>query len=187
LAHPITADLLRGRITVDHLLVEGDELKGSAADTDVWRVMHTPGHASGHIVLWNEVLELLVGGDMVAQVGTILIQPPDGHMATYLRELSRLRDLAPRWLVPAHGEVIDRPVEHLEYYISHRLGREAKVLGNLTEGAQDLSAITAASYDDVPKALHVLARGSTLAHLIKLEEEGKARRVDDSWRIGPGA
>jgi endoribonuclease LACTB2 len=182
-AHPITKDLLAGTLSVDLELVEGDTLRGSKKPSDVWQVLHTPGHASGHIVLWNEALRLLVGGDMVAAVGTILVEPPDGHMATYIQQLIRLRALALTRLVPAHGEVITQPVEHLTHYIEHRLKREAKVLGNLGTDAQKLEAITSASYSDVPKSLHRLAQGSTLAHLIKLEEEGRATRSQEGlWR-----
>jgi ribonuclease/clavin/mitogillin len=182
-SHPITKELLSGTLCVDLELVEGDILRGSKKTSDVWQVLHTPGHASGHIVLWNAELRLLVGGDMVAAVGTILVEPPDGHMATYIRELIRLRALKPTRIVPAHGDVILQAVDHLTHYIEHRLKREAKVFQNLGSEDQGLAAITSASYADVPQSLHRLAEGSTLAHLIKLEEEGRATRSEEGlWR-----
>src|ERR1700761_7387308 len=42
-AHAETAKRLRGRVTVDRLLDEGDELPGGL------RAVHTPGHAPGHL------------------------------------------------------------------------------------------------------------------------------------------
>ena len=184
--HPLTKDLLSGKIDVHIELDEGDTLRGSKSINDLWQVFHTPGHASGHVVLWNESNRVLVGGDMVASSGTILVEPPDGHMATYIKQLMRLRELRPAAIVPAHGEVIHKPVELLTYYIEHRLAREAKVLSRLTAEEQSLSAITAASYEDIPVSLHRLAEGSTHAHLIKLEEEGRAVSCPERrWRIAP--
>ncbi|MCH7494106.1 cation:dicarboxylase symporter family transporter [bacterium] len=40
-----------------------------------WRCLHTPGHAPGHLCLFEPSLKVLVVGDMVASVGTILIDP----------------------------------------------------------------------------------------------------------------
>ncbi|TNF34375.1 MAG: MBL fold metallo-hydrolase [Deltaproteobacteria bacterium] len=179
LAHPVTATLLRGRPTVDRLLEEGDVLVGSDADDDRWQVLHTPGHAPGHLCLWEPVRRLLVAGDMVAATGTIVIAPPDGHMATYLAQLERLAALGPARLVPAHGAVVEAPVERLRFYVRHRLEREGRVSGALEAEPLALMALTERSYPDVPRALHGLASGSALAHLIKLEEEGRARRLDD--------
>ncbi|MGB0589346.1 MAG: MBL fold metallo-hydrolase [Myxococcota bacterium] len=184
-AHPLTRDLLAGVLAVDRLVVEGDTLSGSERTDDQWRVLHTPGHASGHIVLWEPVRRGMIAGDMVAAVGTIIVEPPDGHMATYIAQLDRLAALEPAWLVPAHGGVIDAPVDHLRHYISHRLGRETRVVTALQEGPADLSTMTVRSYPDVPTYLHPLAERSCLAHLIKLEEESRARCSDGVWAMRP--
>ncbi len=181
-AHPTTAGLLDGEVQVDRPLVADDLLAGSDHGDDWWHVLHTPGHAPGHLALWEPERRLLIGGDMVASVGTILVAPPDGHMATYIAQLERLAALQPTVLVPSHGDVIGNPVAVLEHYISHRLAREARVLATLDGEPLALMAITEKSYPDVPKALHGLATGSTLAHLIKLAEEGRAQRLaDDRW------
>ncbi|MDE2504981.1 MAG: hypothetical protein KGL18_18610, partial [Burkholderiales bacterium] len=37
-------------------------------------------------------------------------------------------------------------------------------------------------YDDVPPARHGVAARSLLAHLLKLEGEGRARRDGEVWR-----
>ncbi len=181
-AHPTTARLLESELSVDHPLVADDVLAGGARRDDWWHALHTPGHAPGHLCLWQPERRLLIAGDMVASKGTIIVAPPDGHMATYLGQLERLAGLAPETLVPSHGGVISDPVAVLRRYIAHRLGREAAVLGALTGEPADLMTITRAAYPDVPPALHGLASGSTLAHLIKLDEQGRARRLsDERW------
>ncbi len=179
LAHPLTAELLGDRLPVDRHLDEGDVLTGSDAPDDRWRVLHTPGHAPGHLCLWEPVRRLLVAGDMVAARGTIVIAPPDGHMTTYLTQLARLADLAPARIVPAHGDVIDDAEERLRFYIAHRHEREGRVVAALDGSPQDLPTLTAKSYPDVPSALHGLAAGSALAHLVRLAEEGRARQLPD--------
>jgi hypothetical protein len=39
------------------------------------------------------------------------------------------------------------------------------------------------AYDDVPRAIHPVARRSLHAHLIKLADEGRARQNADAWVI----
>ena len=45
-------------------------------------------------------------GDMVAGIGSILIDPEDGDMQRYIAELLRLASMSPRYLHPAHGPII---------------------------------------------------------------------------------
>ncbi len=181
-AHPQTAELLSGRLAVDRVVVEGDVVSGSESRDDQWQVLHTPGHASGHVTLWQPERRGLVAGDMVAATGTIIVVPPDGHMATYIAQLRRLAALAPRWLVPAHGDTIDEPVAHLGHYVSHRLEREGLVVAALAAGRADLAELTRRSYPELPPAFLPLAQRSCEAHLIKLVEERRAQPgPDGSW------
>ena len=61
------------------------------AGHDRWDVLHTPGHAHGHICLLRREDGFAVVGDLLAGEGTILIAPPEGHLATYLHSLERLK------------------------------------------------------------------------------------------------
>ncbi len=67
--------------------------------------------------------------------------------------------------------------------MAHRLRREAKVLAALQalrEGSTD--ALLPRVYDDVPAALHGMARRSLLAHLLKLQKDGRAASADgEHW------
>jgi len=177
-AHPRTAELLAGQVTVDVPLHDGDELPGAAA----WTVLHTPGHASGHIVLWSAVTRELIAGDMVASVGTIVIDPPDGHMATYLAQLERLRALDAALVVPSHGAPITNAHQVFSFYLAHRAERREKVFAAVTDLPQSLREVTQAAYRDVAPALLPLAERSALAHLIELSELGRIRAEDGTWR-----
>jgi ribonuclease/clavin/mitogillin len=180
-AHARTAELLRDTVVVDRTLAEGQHLRGSEAADDRWEVLHTPGHASGHIVLWEAQRRVLIAGDMVAGVGTILVEAPDGHMATYIAQLGRLADLEPARLVPAHGPVLADGAKKLRETAAHRLMREAKVVAALAEGGADLSELTRRAYPELGRAMLPLAERSCLAHLLKLCEEGRARATDGGY------
>ena len=73
----------------------------------------------------------------------------------------------------ASARPIGDPSSKLDEYVSHRLAREAKVLAAWERGARDLDAVVKGAYEDTPPALHGLASRSALAHLLKLQLDGK--------------
>ena len=142
------------------------------------RVVHTPGHASNHLCYLLEEERLLFTGDHVMQGSTVVINPPDGDMAAYLQALHALLDEDLQWLAPGHGFLVAEPQAVLRALIAHRLKREAKVTAALrAAGHASLDALLPQVYDDVPAALHAVARRSLLAHLLKLQGDGAARVV----------
>lgn len=150
------------------------------------RVLHTPGHASNHLCFLLEAEKLLFTGDQVMQGSTVVINPPDGDMAVYLQSLQALLTEDLDWLAPGHGFLIERPAQVLQRLIAHRLQREAKVLQALrAQGPLPLAGLVAHAYDDVPVARHALAQRSLLAHLLKLQAEGRAECRGDSPAPGP--
>lgn len=151
--------------------------------SDGWRlrVHHTPGHAPGHVVLHEEVSGSLLAGDMVSGVGFILIDPPSGHMGTYLKSLEKMKALGASALFPGHGSATGGVVERLDGYIAHRLEREAKVLTALTAGPASVAELLPTVYADVEAALHPLAARTLLAHLYKLMEEGRVTERDERF------
>jgi endoribonuclease LACTB2 len=182
-AHEATAARLPD-LEVARSIHDGDEVVLDGPRAQRWRALHTPGHAPGHVCLHDEESGALIAGDMVAGVGTILIEAQDGDMAEYLRQLQRLAALAPRLALPAHGEPIDEPVKLLRYYVAHRKMREAKVVGALAPAGSPgdrLEDLVPVVYADTPALIWPLARLSLEAHLIKLEREGRARREGERW------
>lgn len=175
-AHPETAS--RVDVPVARTLADGDTLDLAGPIPERWRVLHTPGHAPGHVCLLDEAEGTLVVGDMVASVGTILIAPGDGDMAVYLEQLRRLAGLQARLALPAHGEPIDEPTALFDWYVAHRLMREAKVLAAVVasgEGGGSEDELLAIAYDDVPVTTWPIAMLSLRSHLDKLVAEGRVR------------
>ncbi len=91
--------------------------------------------------------------------------------------------LNPARALPAHGPVIEDPAALIEHYVAHRAQREAQVLELLAAGTSTVDGLTAKIYPSIPDALLAMARESVLAHLMKLELEGRAARADAHWSI----
>jgi glyoxylase-like metal-dependent hydrolase (beta-lactamase superfamily II) len=125
---------------------------------------------------------LLFTGDHVMQGSTVVITPPDGDMLAYLNALQRLLSVDVARFAPGHGHVIEAPHDEVRKLIRHRLGREQKVAAALAKaGRGELDVLVPLVYDDVSPKLHPVARRSLLAHLLKLEKEGRARRSAEIW------
>jgi glyoxylase-like metal-dependent hydrolase (beta-lactamase superfamily II) len=178
--HELTASQLGLR--ADRLLRDGELLR---VDGTVLHVLHTPGHAPGHLCLWDPQRQFLFAGDMVAEIGTIIVDPDDGDMGVYLQQLERLAQLEPASALPSHGRLLSQPVALLRHYISHRLGREARVLEALADlgGQAPLDALLSRAYSDKPAEVLPLARRSLLAHLAKLQAEGRVGPRGDDYAL----
>ncbi len=184
-AHAMTQERLEGLVTFDRILHDGERLELDGPVPTALTAMHTPGHAPGHLCFVDETSGIMIAGDMVAGVGTILVEPNDGDMSLYLDSLRTMARAEPTALLPAHGGVIRNPQQMLEFYVTHRLMRETKVLDSLSTarpGAKALELLPTA-YDDAPKTVWPLAEQSVEAHLIKLERDGKVRRVGEGWAV----
>lgn len=151
------------------------------------RAVHTPGHASNHLCYLLEGAGLLFSGDHVMQGSTVVIGPPDGSMQQYLQSLARLQREPVTRIAPGHGTVIEDAQAEVARLIAHRLKREAKVVERLrSAGRVTIDVLVTSVYDDVDPRLHPVAKGSLLAHLLKLEAEGRAAHdngVDAIWWI----
>ena len=172
-AHAGTARRLAGRVAVTQRIEDGETAYGAEA-------IFTPGHAEGHLCF--AVGDAVIAGDMVAGLGTILIDPSEGDMAVYLASLERLLARPPMVLLPAHGPAIPDGHGKLSEYLAHRRMRESLVAAALHDTPRTLAELVADAYRDTPRALWGLAERSLLAHLVKLAREQRATdRGDGRW------
>jgi glyoxylase-like metal-dependent hydrolase (beta-lactamase superfamily II) len=147
-----------------------------------WQVLHTPGHAAGHLALWHSATGILLSGDLVSGVSTILVPDEAGAMRAYLASLKRCIELSPRLVLPSHGGPFGPSSGLIERTLDHRLQRETKVCQALATGPIDFDRLLARVYDDVQGAARELARISLASHLRKLVEEGRAQQKNGHWR-----
>jgi glyoxylase-like metal-dependent hydrolase (beta-lactamase superfamily II)/8-oxo-dGTP pyrophosphatase MutT (NUDIX family) len=157
-------------------LREGELLGGR------WGVLFTPGHARDHVVFHDDETGALLVGDMLSTLSTIVIDPPEGDMAEYERQLARLIALRPRTLYPAHGQPAANAVAALGAYLAHRAEREARIVEALRQPGT-LGEITGRAYADVPPQVWPVAERSGLAVLLKLAAQGRAEERDGRWHL----
>jgi ribonuclease/clavin/mitogillin len=182
-AHAMTAQRLDGIVEIDMLIQDGERIVLDGPTPTALSALHTPGHAPGHLCFTDEASNIMIAGDMVASVGTIIVEPTDGDMLLYLESLKKMSALEPTALLPAHGDVIRAPEALINFYIEHRLMREKKVLDALEARGQPSRPrhLVGEAYSDTPKHLWPLALRSIEAHLIKLEREGRITKEGDCW------
>ena len=178
-AHRLTAERLAElSISVDREMRDGETIRLRGEPETAVEVLHTPGHARGHLCFYIDRLGALVAGDMVAGVGTIVVDPPDGDMDDYLRSIERLIDLDPRYVLPGHGSFGPNGVGKLRAIRDHRLMREAKVLDAWQLGAREPAAMLPTVYADADPRVYPLAERQILAHLERLRKNGRIEADD---------
>ena len=168
-------------------LKDGDRLElGSAPDgTGDWhlQVIHTPGHAVDHLCYIDSRYHAAVVGDMLSTVSTILIDPPEGHLRTYLDSLNRLLSMPMRALYPAHGPPHRDGHSLIRHFLEHRQKRENAVRTALTGAPRSIDHLLPEVYADVSESVYPIAARSLLAGLIKLEEDGFCKQQDAGWLL----
>jgi glyoxylase-like metal-dependent hydrolase (beta-lactamase superfamily II)/8-oxo-dGTP pyrophosphatase MutT (NUDIX family) len=171
-AHARTAEALID-VRVDRLIRDSDVITLQGEPRIELRALHTPGHALGHLCFHDEVRGVLLTGDNIVGIGSVLIDPPQGNMRDYLESLERMRSLRNLTvLFGGHGPAIATPYQKINEYISHRLERERNILEAFRAGATDPKEIVARVYTDVSPKAHGMAERAVLAHLEKLRDEG---------------
>lgn len=149
------------------------------------RIFHLPGHSPGHICIYLEEEKILFSGDLILGWGTVLIAPPaGGDMIQYMQSLERLLELEISLILPGHGPMVDTPRQKIEQYIRHRGMRESMVYSTLLKGFDTPQKIVQQIYKEEElkvqgRDMTLLAEMTVLAHLIKLEKEGKVVKVGE--------
>ena len=170
------SDALAGRVRIvaeATLLEPGDELAG-------WRVLHLPGHADGHLVLWRD--GILVAGDTILgeitpQVGLYPDSRPD-PLADYLESLARIAELEPRLALAGHGPLLDDAASRAREIAAHHGARLDLAEAALADGPCSAYDVSLRLWGRVPPAQRRFALTEALAHLVRLVELGRARRLE---------
>jgi glyoxylase-like metal-dependent hydrolase (beta-lactamase superfamily II) len=157
--------------TADRLVDDGDIIAVGGVTIEV---VHTPGHTLGSICLYLREERALFTGDTVLGLGTVAIAPPPhGDMGLYIESLERLKTYDAALLCPGHGPPVHDVGRKLQELIDHRHERERQILRALGRGRGTLKALLDDIYPELDRRLVNMARGQVLAHLAKLEGEGR--------------
>ena len=156
-------------------LAEGDELDG-------WHVVELPGHADGHLGFLRD--GVLVGGDhLLAEISPAVGLYPESRpdpLGDYLASLERTIELAPRLVLPGHGDPIHdaatRARELIEHH-EHRLDATAAALSAAPQTGFEISL--ALFGEELAPTERRFAVAETLSHLERLVAAGRAERHED--------
>lgn len=183
--HALTLDRLPPDCRLGEPLADGDRIDlGTAPDgSEHWTLeaIHTPGHDRGHLCFHESRYAALIAGDMVSTISTIMIDPPEGHMGTYIASLEKLATLDVGTLYPAHGPAVRNGTRVLKKFIEHRATRERALVAALDEVPRSVDSLVPIVYADTDSRMYPYAARSLLAGLEKLEAEGVAQQRDGGW------
>jgi glyoxylase-like metal-dependent hydrolase (beta-lactamase superfamily II) len=161
-------------IKLDH----NDSIAGMTA-------LHTPGHASDHLCFALTAAngeKVLFSADHVMSWSTSIVSPPGGDMRDYFASLNLLLGRDDDVYLPGHGPPLHRPHGLVRGMLAHRILREQSIANKLSNGSFDTYTIMDAVYSQLNPRLRKAAECNVLAHLLKMEAEGKAVREGDHWR-----
>ncbi len=159
-------------------LADGDVLD---LDGMTLRAVHTPGHAPGHLAFFDDERRVLIAGDLVSGLSTILVGLADGDMDAYIDALRRAATFNPVTVLPAHGPPL--PGKVLTATIAHRQEREARIVAALERAStRDLASIAEAAYAGAEDAPRFLRELQARAHLDRLVRHGVVERVGERYR-----
>ena len=144
-----------------------------------FQVIWTPGHASGHICLYEPTHKLLFTGDHILPVinSNVSFQPHSGPnpLGDFLDSLNRLKQLDVNIVLPAHEYFFTDLPKRIEEIIQHHKKRSSDILRVIkTEGKTAYQIATeirwmldfgGVTFQDLPTGDRRMAVGETLAHL----------------------
>ncbi len=188
LAHPLTLEWLA---RPGKALRHGQQLDlGAAPDGNPdWKltVYHVPGHTAGHLAFQETRYNGLLAGDTVSTISSIIIDPDEGRLSTYLQSLKFLATLALGFLYPGHGTPVRSARQCILSALQHRQRRKEQLLSALLRHSLPLETLIEQVYTDVDRSLWPLAERSLRSGLMQLVEEGSAQETSPGrWRLAPG-
>jgi glyoxylase-like metal-dependent hydrolase (beta-lactamase superfamily II) len=163
--------------TPDIAIASGETFAGLTA-------LHTPGHAADHLCFsmpGADGQKILFSADHVMSWSSSIVSPPNGDMAAYFNSLRLLLDRDDDIYLPGHGPPLPNPRDLVRGLLNHRLMRETAIANALTKIPANTHALMDRLYSQVDPHLRMAAERNVLAHLLKLEREGRAQRDGEGW------
>jgi glyoxylase-like metal-dependent hydrolase (beta-lactamase superfamily II) len=152
-----------------------------------YRIFHMPGHADGHITLYDEERGELFGGDVILLRITPNVSwwpgmTPD-PLALYYKTLERLEQLAPALAYPGHHGVIEDVPGRAKEIRAHHHERLDETERHLREGAVTPEDVLVRIWGrKLTPHEHHFAYGEAVSHLQRLEKLGRAAELEpDRW------
>ena len=160
--------------TPDVPIQDGETVLGMEA-------VFTPGHAADHLCFARPD-GVLFSADHVMSWSSSIVSPPGGDMAAYFASLKRLLARQETTYLPGHGPVLTDPHPYVEALLEHRIARENAIAAALQSGPQTTKGLVEALYSKIDPILKMAAERNVIAHLMKLQGEGRVTQRGDVWQ-----
>lgn len=142
--------------------------------------LHTPGHAPDHLCFARSD-GLVFTADHVMGWSSSVVSPPNGDMAAYVESLDFLIARDDRLYLPGHGPAITDPRPYVTELKRRRVEREDDILQALKRTPATTDELRRALYHKTDPVLQAAAERNVMAHLAKLQIEGKVSQDDELW------
>lgn len=152
------------------------------------RVVWTPGHSDGHMVLLDPAGRLFCGDHVLPEVSPNISLYPGARpdpLGDYLESLQKVRNLPVRVALPGHGEPLFRWTERVDELTEHHRTRLEAVYDLVpTEGATAFQVAQRLFFDGQPEGPRSpeiplpLAVGEAASHLERLCRVGRLVREE---------
>lgn len=155
-----------------------------------FKVLWTPGHASGHICLYEPDKKILLAGDHVLPTITPHVglhpQSSNNPLGDYLDSLNGLKQLDVKLVLPGHGQPFTTFKARIEEIIQHHQQRNSEILSALKASPKTayqiaseitwLHNVKGISWDKLSPWNKRMAVLETLAHLEAMKITGKLEK-----------
>jgi glyoxylase-like metal-dependent hydrolase (beta-lactamase superfamily II) len=158
---------------------DGDVLKAGQRS---WRIVVGSGHCPEHACLFDEQAGLLIAGDQVlpritSNVSLSLSEPMADPLGDWLASIDKLRMLPDDLLVlPSHGEPFTGLHARLDALKHGHLDRLDALHAHIAEPRRAVDCFSVLFGRAIDDSILGLATGEAMAHLRRLEVEGRAVR-----------
>ena len=179
--HPLTAELLDESFPKTTPLLDGDAIN---IEPDMDLVAHfTPGHAPGHLSFELPGQQILLAGDMISSLSSIVIPTSNGSLEDYLDSLKKLKGLDCRLIIPAHGPPYGSGSDPFGQALKHRQKREEQILTLLQNGPRTIEEIADKLYPVLDPRLLMAAYENIKQHLWKLQNDSLTTKDAKVWSL----
>jgi glyoxylase-like metal-dependent hydrolase (beta-lactamase superfamily II) len=160
-------------------IADGDTIRIGARD---WRVVVGSGHCPEHACLVDEAGGLMIAGDQVlpritSNVSLSLSEPEADPLGEWLSSIERLRRLPESlFVLPSHGEPFTGLHARLDALARGHRERLDALHAHLAEPRRAVDCFSILFARRIDDGVLGLATGEALAHLRRLEVEGRVSR-----------
>jgi glyoxylase-like metal-dependent hydrolase (beta-lactamase superfamily II) len=138
-----------------------------------FQVFHTPGHAPGHMSLYDPDKQVLLAGDIVGEM-VAWYTPSSGGAAKYLESLEKVEALDIDLILPSHGDVIQDSKKGIQKIKDKILEKDRGIVEALQRGQKSFEELLNIFFA-LPTVQFFPGIPILESHLQKLKNEGKIK------------